>query len=747
METHGPIQSVTRTDSGPARVADLLSQVRPGQVLLAQVERLHANNEVELRIGNQVIRANSPVRLTAGQPITLVVEKSASGPELRISQPPSESSVLSSALRTVLPKQESLAKVIDTLANTLNNRPTAPVSTSRATSAPPPPAPLPAPVRTAIQTLISSVPTVKTVSQAPGLQQAIKDSGVSLESHLLRSAISGRPPETRNDFKANLLRVASTVLQYQSGLNTNTTATATTSTTTRTVTQESPLATNTATRTQTTTPPPAGTNRAETISRALTPEAPRPANPAVSSSTTSSQATTTQTAPLASRSAGTTTVISTSTPLPNASTTRPETAATTNTNKTGVNTPLPTGAGRVTAPSPAPTNPNLAQTVSQSATPESPVAVNPASKPASQTQVTSGVQTVNRTLIADAPQQASPPASSTTVNKAIAANAPSQQNVAPTQAASKGTTLDVPPPTASSTKPTSQAAPVVTNKNPGQATVSSSQAVVAGETTKSAPQASTTRPTNEIYTSQAKPASASQPPPTTTDKSLLTPRPLLPPLPTAAQATTTTAPSTEQPTQNNLVGIIPKLLQKILPTGLLGTHQQAAVTQAAVQANPTSPALLNMVNELLNQLESGLARIQQHQINSMPGDETIRHILNLELPVFNGKGYDNIGLAIEWHDQQKDQEINKHQWRVVINFNFDELGEVQAIVRAQQDEIHTEFRSKNDIAQQVFSSYSNLLEKNLRDRGLTPGKFTFSAAELETPSDHPLGDHIVKTKA
>jgi len=206
--------------------------------------------------------------------------------------------------------------------------------------------------------------------------------------------------------------------------------------------------------------------------------------------------------------------------------------------------------------------------------------------------------------------------------------------------------------------------------------------------------------------------------------------------------------TTEQPAQQNtLTGIIPKLLQRILPAGLLGVQQQAATSQAAAQTNPTSPALLNMVGELLNQLESGLARVQQHQLNSMPGDETIRHILNLELPVFNGKDYDNIGLAIEWQDQQNDQELNQHQWRVVVNFNFDELGEVQAIIRAQQDEIHTDFRSKSDVAQKVFQSYSKLLEDNMRERGLTPGSFTFSTGEMEKPREIPLDNHIVKTRA
>jgi len=474
--------SASTSPSSPVNPAELVAKLQPGQTLLAKVESLLANNEVVLRIGNQSIRANTPIPLNTGQSVPLLVEESATGNILRITQQASEAEVLSNAWRTVLPKQQPIADVIKVLVQTLiTNKNEGLIKAN------------PTPANTtvnnlnsSIQTLVSNLPSVKTLSQASGLQQAIKNSGINLESHLRQALITNTPPNTSTDIKANLLRVAESALQLQSKLDPNTVRTA--------------LAASQA-----------------------------------NSGTVKTNATDTYTA------------------LLNAATKQPASSEQSNTH-----------------------------------------------------------------------------------------------------------------------------------------------------------------------------------------------RPLLPPLPAA----TTSPTNVESSITQRLISSLPPLLQRLLPIPVVTNSSQTSPTPSAQQA-PAVPQQVfsTMIVELLNQVESGLARVQQHQLSSLAGDDIIRHFLGLELPVFNGKGFDNIGVRIEWEGQTNDELKEQHQWRVVLNFDFDGLGKIQAIIHAGENEIHTDFKSENNVAQKLFQENQKILETGLRKHGLTPGKVTFTTGEIDTPSTNSQHENIVKTEA
>jgi len=470
--------STSTSPPSPVNPTELLARLQPGQTLLAKVENLLANNEVVLRIGNQSIRASTPIPLNIGQSIPLQVEESATGNILRITQQASEAEVLSNAWRTILPKQQPIADVIKVLVQTLINNKSdnlikASPNTANTTVNN---------LNSSIQTLVSSLPSVKTLSQANGLQQAIKNSGINLESHLRQALITNKPPNTSTDIKANLLRVAESALQLQSKLDPN------------------------------------------TIRTAL------------------------------------------------------EGSGTVKTNATDTYTSL----------------------------------LNAATKQ---------------------------PASSEQIN---------------------------------------------------------------------------------------------------------THRPLLPALP----AVTTQAIKTDSSITQRLISSLPPLLQRLLPIPIVTSSSQTSPTPSAQQP-PTVPQQVfsTMIVELLNQVESGLARIQQHQLSSLAGDDIIRHLLGLELPVFNGKGFDNIGVRIEWEGPTNNESKEQHQWRVILNFDFDNLGKIQAIIHAGKNEIHTEFKSENNIAKKLFQENQAILETGLRKHGLTPGEVKFSTGEIDTTSTTSQHENLVKTEA
>ena len=229
--------------------------------------------------------------------------------------------------------------------------------------------------------------------------------------------------------------------------------------------------------------------------------------------------------------------------------------------------------------------------------------------------------------------------------------------------------------------------------------------------------------------------------PTSGENLPLTNRPLLPPL-----LTPVTAPSPD----NKLFGSLQQILERILPASFAS---QAALpsAQAAVTANAsnstTGQTLIRIAAEILNQLESGLARIQHHQLTSLPNDEPVRTLLNVELPVFNNQQFGNIGIRIEQEESQQEQKDAQHNWRAVVSFDLPKLGKVQAIISIQQQQVSTEFRCENEVATELFSEHIELLQERLHELGLKTGKFHFTTGEAMLDMNNPASSGLLHTEA
>ena len=221
------------------------------------------------------------------------------------------------------------------------------------------------------------------------------------------------------------------------------------------------------------------------------------------------------------------------------------------------------------------------------------------------------------------------------------------------------------------------------------------------------------------------------------------PRPLLPPLP---------IPVSTAPTDNRLLGGLQQILERILPASLtpqLTQHAHIQTNIANSSASNVTPgqALLRIAAEILNQLESGLARIQHHQLTAVPNDEPIRTLLNVELPLLNNQQFGNIGIRIEQEDAQQQQQDTEHNWRAVVSFNLPILGKVQAIIRVQQEKINTEFRSENEIATELFKEHIDLLQNRLQEIGLKTGEFHFTTGETLFDMNNPSSSGLLHTEA
>ena len=93
----------------------VLSSLRPGQVLQAVAMTLNANGRVRLRIGNNDVVAKTGLQTSVGQKLSLAVVKAGALPELQLLQTTSNADLQALALKSALPRQIPLGRMLENL--------------------------------------------------------------------------------------------------------------------------------------------------------------------------------------------------------------------------------------------------------------------------------------------------------------------------------------------------------------------------------------------------------------------------------------------------------------------------------------------------------------------------------------------------------------------------------------------------------------------------------------------------------
>ncbi len=186
MKTPGPTSGIPQ-QLGPSGGTPTANW-RTGQLLQATVAESSAG-KVVLTIGHRQVSAETSLPLDQGQRLTLQVHSLGKQPVLRILSS-SGAAPLAAAIRLLLPRQGAMTPLLSSI-------------TQLAAA---PHSPLPPLVNALLRSLLRQLPTVETASNAPGLKQALAESGIFLERHLLQAA-GADGAAVGPDLKANLLRL------------------------------------------------------------------------------------------------------------------------------------------------------------------------------------------------------------------------------------------------------------------------------------------------------------------------------------------------------------------------------------------------------------------------------------------------------------------------------------------------------------------------------------------------------------
>ncbi len=186
--------------------------------------------------------------------------------------------------------------------------------------------------------------------------------------------------------------------------------------------------------------------------------------------------------------------------------------------------------------------------------------------------------------------------------------------------------------------------------------------------------------------------------------------------------------------KNNLLNLL-LLLRNHLQSNQIQQqtiHTQSQQSKTATAAN-SNRALTQLLGELMRQTEGSLARIQTHQLNSLPSEESSGQIWQFELPIKQPDRIDSFLIRFEQEQQEKKKQTGE-AWKITLNFDFSPLGPIEAKLNLKGEEISALF-----LAEQASSAA--LLERNLTKLndafirvGLKVGHLHSQQGEIKTPS-------------
>jgi hypothetical protein len=200
--------------------------------------------------------------------------------------------------------------------------------------------------------------------------------------------------------------------------------------------------------------------------------------------------------------------------------------------------------------------------------------------------------------------------------------------------------------------------------------------------------------------------------PTTTPPATAAPTPLA--QPTVSQsATTTGTPTASTPTAH--------------------TAAMPATTHTPAEAKPESnlPNALprqtvqyeglkaeQILQQLLQQTDAGLARIQQQQVQMSQAD--IRPQWLMELPIKHSDGVDVFDIRIQPDAEQQGHSDKDptHPWTVMLAFNLDGLGPVRAQISLFNGQISNYWWAEQPETVQLFQQHLSFLENRLQHAGV-----------------------------
>jgi hypothetical protein len=149
-----------------------------------------------------------------------------------------------------------------------------------------------------------------------------------------------------------------------------------------------------------------------------------------------------------------------------------------------------------------------------------------------------------------------------------------------------------------------------------------------------------------------------------------------------------------------------------------GVASRFQLPQAAPQApQPLGEAATRLLLDLAKQLDSGLARIETLQLNSLPQDDPSRQLWQFELPIRNADQTDLFTIFIKRQGTQENPD-EEQIWSLTLRMNLAGLGPMRVQLRLQGKSISSLFWAEQPHTTQLLKRHTSQLKSAFERAGL-----------------------------
>lgn len=192
------------------------------------------------------------------------------------------------------------------------------------------------------------------------------------------------------------------------------------------------------------------------------------------------------------------------------------------------------------------------------------------------------------------------------------------------------------------------------------------------------------------------------------------------------------------------ISLLPKELKNSFT--ILLNHLQLQDNPKQIQNNLSSQLkTMELLQDLKAGVDGALAKISSQQLTTLTRETDSLLLLLFDIVLKDKTDNHLIQFRLEQEKLTKDQNLSS--WTVALNFNFKELGPIQARLYLSDNHISTVFRAEQENTAKNISKQINLLDTAFRRIGFDEINLDVSQGDISKPRDIPNNVHILDEKA
>lgn len=149
---------------------------------------------------------------------------------------------------------------------------------------------------------------------------------------------------------------------------------------------------------------------------------------------------------------------------------------------------------------------------------------------------------------------------------------------------------------------------------------------------------------------------------------------------------------------------------------------------------------------LLKSLDGAIARIQTHQLSSLPQDDPTRQIWQFELPIRNDQGLDLFHFRIG-REGARQHEEQVQTWSLTLHMNLADLGPMRVQLRLQGESISTLIWSESSRTDGLVRKHLDQLRAGFEKSGLEVKRLESFIGTIDDSHELPIDVSLLHEKA